>query len=102
MNSKNLTLDEYSQILKYYNKKKPKSIYHLKKEATYIMNEVMCQTKQSKKINKKYKKIINILKRKNIQSHNKKNLKHGTMKIKFYNINNNTRSMSPIYYYLCI
>ena len=102
MNSKNLTLDEYSQILKYYNKEKPKSINKLKKKATYIMNEVMCKSKKCKAINEKYKKIINILKRKNIQSYNKKNLKHGTMKIRFYNINNNTRSMSPIYYYLCI
>ena len=51
MNSKNLTLDEYSEILKYYNKKRPTSIYKLKKQANYIMNEMMCKTK---KTNAKY------------------------------------------------
>ena len=99
MNSKNLTLDEYNEILKYYDKKRPNSIFKLKKQATYIMNEIMCKTKTK---NKKYNKIINIIKNKNIHSHNKKNLKHGTMKIRFYNLNKNTRSTSPIYYYLCI
>lgn len=99
MNSKNLTLEEYNKILKFYNKKRPQSIYKLKKQANYIMNEMMCKTKPT---NKKYNKIINIIKNKNIHSHNKKNLKHGTMKIRFYNVNNNTRSTSPIYYYLCI
>ena len=99
MNSKNLSLEEYNEVLNYYKVCRPKNIFHLKKNANYIMLHKMCKTNQKMV---KYKRILNVLQNKNIKSHNKKKLKHGTMKIKIHHYkNNNTRVRSPVYY-LCI
>ena len=40
MNSKNLTLEEYNKILKFYNKKRPQSIYKLKKPIKKGIKEI--------------------------------------------------------------
>ncbi len=99
MNSKNLSLEEYSQVLNYYKVSKPNNIYKLKKNANYIMLHKMCKTNQKMM---RYRKILNVLQKKNIKSHNKKNLKYGTLKMKIsYYKHNNTRVRSPVYY-LCI
>ena len=92
-----MSLDDYIKVLQYYNIERPDNIYKIKKQANRCMYYKMCKTDSS---NSKYKKVLFILLIRKYSSHNKKNIKSHTMKMKINMLNNKTRIRSPISY-LC-
>ena len=92
---KNLSIDEYKNIFKYYKIQIPDNIYYIKKNANKIIINKMCISNCKKKC--KYKYLLLILNKNKILSNNKKNKIEKTRKN--FNIKNRkTRITSPINY----
>tara|TARA_Y100001970_G_C13956184_1_gene710824 strand:- start:330 stop:629 length:300 start_codon:yes stop_codon:yes gene_type:complete len=99
MKSNCLSLDEYNKVIIYYQIKKPKNIYKLKKKVNDLILNKMCDGGNNK--SSKYNHIINIIRNKRMYSYNKKNLKHGTFKKFLKKTYNRTHYNSPISW-LCL
>lgn len=97
--TKNLSIEDYKNILSFYNIKKPNNLFNIKKRANIIIINKMCNSNFND--NKKIKQIILILNKKKVLSFNKKNKNKNkrTVRVSYFR-KNTTRILSPINY-LC-
>ena len=93
--TKNLSIEDYKNILLFYNIKQPKNLFNIKKKANIIIINKMCNSNFND--NKKIKQLILILNKKKVLSFNKKNKNKRTIKMNYLR-KNTTRVFSPINY----
>ena len=77
--SKNLTIRENKEFLKYHNQSIPKTIHKIKKKALKLMLKTLCKTNCD--INNNYKPFLSILHRKKMISPNNKCMDCNTSKM---------------------
>ena len=94
--SRNMSINDYVNILEYNHLEVPNSIYHIKKKASYVMNKKMCVIYHKGKRYDNMRKLFGKIKLRS------KNKRYGNRtQRKMYNvrlIGHSTRNISPLSY----
>lgn len=103
--AKYFTINDYKDIIKYYDVSMPQNIHNIKKKANNLLVYKMCQTNFTE--NKKFMLICLIMKNKRILSNNRKKricktLKNAEKNILRYRNTDPARMTSPTLNYFCI